>query len=101
MISASLWNVQLTLDTPSIGILLKKTAIALAIINIVIKAIMSFALWKMALETKLLMINNQHREQLIRSQIENDFVKKNYRRRINVNTKNVTPLRDFGNDFLN
>ena len=44
MISASLWNVQLTLDTPSIGILLKKTAIALAIINIVIKAIMSFAL---------------------------------------------------------
>ena len=101
MISASLWNVQLTLDTPSIGILLKKTAIALAIINIVIKAIMSFALWKMALETKLLMINNQHREQLIQSQIENDFVKKNYRRRINVNTKNVTPLRDFGNDFLN
>ena len=62
---------------------------------------MSFALWKMALETKLLMINNQHREQLMQSQIENDFVKKNYRRRINVNTKNVTPLRDFGNDFLN
>ena len=94
------WNVKLALDLPSLGLLHRKINVSLSLINPIIKFVIAFALWKMALENKLLTINHQHTEQLIQSQIENEFVKKNFRRKFNFSTKNSMVLRDFGNDFL-
>lgn len=97
---STFWDVKLSLDLPSLGLLYRKINVSLTIINPIIKFIIAFALWKMALENKLLTINHQHTEQLIQSQIENDFIKKNFRRKFNFNNKTSMVLRDFGDDFL-
>ncbi len=87
----SFWGKNLPFDNPKSGLLKRKIGIVLVIINFFIKIIMAFSFWKISLQNKLNMINQDHANRIINSQLQNEF---------NLNLKRIGNPKNIRNELL-
>ena len=102
------WNVDLQLDVPVIGEVLREICLVVGVVNVVVKVGMGFCLWKMALGIKLNYINRDVKlnEMLLAKGGDyesggNEFMMKDFRMRVVVGSgDDGYSIRDFGNGFV-
>lgn len=105
------WNVELQLDVPVIGEVLREISLVIGIVTVVIKIGVGFCLWKMALGVKLNNINRDVKmNEMLLSQgnnndyegRNNDFMMKNFRPRVHIGNHidDGYSIREFGTGFV-
>ncbi len=87
------WSLNLPFDNPRLGLLRRQIGIILVIVNCIFKIILTFCFWKVALQNKLNLINQDHANRVINSQLQNEF-------NLNLQRFGQTPIKNVRDELL-
>ena len=87
------WSLNLPFDNPRLGLLRRQIGIILVVVNCIIKIILTFCFWKVALQNKLNLINQDHANRVINSQLQNEF-------NLNLQRFGQTPIKNVRDELL-